>query len=93
MSRPLPRRPPRGRLPQVSELPGAVATVLTRIPGPDRPGSVRLVVDGAVDVWLAYADTACERGSRVLVLGVRPGRALAVMPAPEAVWGPVDPTG
>lgn len=67
---------------------GSRGVVLTRVPGDDRPGSVRLVLDGAVDVWLAYADTPLEPGRAVLVYGVRPGRALDVMADPVDRWAP-----
>lgn len=64
---------------------GAFATVLTRVPGDGRPGSVRLVFQGATDTWLAYSDAPQEAGTTVLVFGVRPGRGVDVMACPPGL--------
>lgn len=70
---------------------GCLATVLTRIPGGPRPGSVRLLFHGAVDTWLAYAEEAHEPDSAVLVYNIRPGRAVDVMAAPPGSQEPTRP--
>ena len=75
------------------QLVGVVATVLVRIPGDERPGSVGVIFDGARDTWLAYADEAFEPGQRVLVYNIRSGRAVDVMRAPVGALGPDNLAG
>lgn len=58
---------------------GAVGTVSTRVRGGGSPGEVVLLVQGSRESWIAYADEQLEVGTAVLVVGVRPGRAVDVV--------------
>lgn len=62
---------------------GKVAEVVVRLRGSRGPGEVRLVVDGAVETYLAHAPEEVPVGRRVLVVLDRGGRALDVEP-----WDP-----
>lgn len=59
---------------------GRVASVTTPIPGPGRPGEVVVRIRGGTETYLAYADTAVDAGSEVLVTADRGARAVDVVP-------------
>jgi len=58
---------------------GAVGSVSTRVRGGSSPGEVVVVVQGTRETWIAYADEQLDVGTAVLVVGVRPGRAVDVV--------------
>jgi membrane protein implicated in regulation of membrane protease activity len=58
---------------------GEVGVVTTRIRGGDRPGEVRIPMQGGSESFIAYGDGPIERGQQVLVVARRPGRAVDVI--------------
>jgi membrane protein implicated in regulation of membrane protease activity len=66
---------------------GRTGTVVIPIRGGDRPGEVRLTVDGMAHYYLAYAVTAIPADTRVLVIHDRGARHVDVEPWPTL---PVD---
>jgi hypothetical protein len=67
---------------------GRVGTVIHSIRGGDRPGEVRVVVDGIAHYYLAYAAAALPAGTEVLVINNRGARQIDVEP-----WPTVPPSG
>ena len=67
---------------------GRTGTVITGIRGGERPGEVRLLVEGIAHYYLAYAATAVPAGSQVLVINNRGARQVDVEP-----WPTGPPTG
>jgi hypothetical protein len=61
---------------------GKVGTVVSGIRGGDRPGEVRLVVDGIAHYYLAYAASTVAAGVDVLVIHNRGARQIDVEPWP-----------
>jgi hypothetical protein len=61
---------------------GRLGTVITGIRGGDRPGEVRLVVEGIAHYYLGYAATALPAGTEVLVINNRGTRQVDVEPWP-----------
>jgi nucleotide-binding universal stress UspA family protein len=59
---------------------GKVGRVLVRIREGDPPGEVVLQVGGSPETYLAYCDDMVPVGADVLVVGVRGGRRLDVVP-------------
>jgi hypothetical protein len=58
---------------------GKVGYVTVSIPGPGRPGEVRLSIRGGSESFIAYAERAIERGTTVLVVGDRGARSIDVI--------------
>ena len=66
------------------EVIGKQGTVLLRIPGGDAPGKVSVAVRGSRETFIAYADTAIEASSEILVYDSRGERQVDVMMVPWA---------
>jgi hypothetical protein len=66
---------------------GKVGTVVIAIRGGDRPGEVKLVVEGIAHYYLAYARTAVPAGTDVLVIHNRGTRQVDVEPWPTTAEG------
>jgi membrane protein implicated in regulation of membrane protease activity len=66
---------------------GKVGTVVHPVRGGERPGEVRIVVDGFPHYYLAYAETALAAGVEVLVINNRGARQVDVEPWPHPVEG------
>jgi hypothetical protein len=62
---------------------GKVGTVSIGIRGGDRPGEVRLVMDGIAHYYLGYAAAALAAGTEVLVIHNRGARQVDVEPWPS----------
>jgi hypothetical protein len=60
---------------------GRTGYVTVAIPGPGRPGEVRISIRGGTEAFLAYAEEAIARGTQVLIVGDRGGRAVDVIGA------------
>ena len=67
---------------------GRIGTVVLGIRGGDRPGEVRIVVEGMAHYYLAYAVTAIRAGTDVLVINDRGARHVDVEPWPTAEGSP-----
>jgi hypothetical protein len=63
---------------------GRTGKVVTAVRGGDRPGEVRIVVEGMAHYYLAYAATAIPAGAEVLVINDRGARHVDVEPWPTA---------
>jgi hypothetical protein len=63
---------------------GRTGTVVIAVRGGDRPGEVRIVVEGMAHYYLAYAATAIPAGAEVLVINDRGARHVDVEPWPTA---------
>jgi membrane protein implicated in regulation of membrane protease activity len=63
---------------------GRTGTVVTAIRGGERPGEVRIVLEGMAHYYLAYAATAIAVGADVLVIHDRGARHVDVEPWPTA---------
>ena len=63
---------------------GQIGTVVIGVRGGDRPGEVRIMVDGMAHYYLAYAATAIPVGADVLVINDRGARHVDVEPWPTA---------
>ena len=61
---------------------GRTGIVIARIRGGDRPGEVRVVVEGMAHYYLGYAATALPAGTEVLVINNRGTRQVDVEPWP-----------
>ena len=59
---------------------GKVGRVLVRIREGAPPGEVVVHVDGMPETYVAYCDDPVPVGADVLVIGVRSGRAVDVVP-------------
>lgn len=59
---------------------GSVGSVTLRVRGAGSPGEVIVPVDGIPETWIAYADEPLDPGRPVLVVAVREGRAVEVVP-------------
>ncbi len=64
------------------ELTGKVGRVIVRVRGGDGPGEVLVRVRGGSEAFIAYADTAIDRGTDVLVVSSRGNRCVDVVPWP-----------
>jgi hypothetical protein len=62
---------------------GKVGTVIIGIRGGDRPGEVRVVMEGIAHYYLGYAATALPVGTEVLVINNRGTRQIDVEPWPS----------
>jgi hypothetical protein len=58
---------------------GKAGYVTVAIPGNGRPGEVSLPIRGGNERFLAYADGPIARGTQVLVITDRGGRAVEVV--------------
>lgn len=71
---------------------GKVGVVVTAVRGGDRPGEIRVVVQGVPHHYLAFAAEPLPPGSHVLVVNFRGARQVDVEP-----WSPMpgdrNPTG
>ena len=67
---------------------GRVGTVVVGIRGGDRPGEVRLVVEGMAHYYLAYAASPVPADTTVLVIHSRGARQIDVEP-----WPTLPPDG
>jgi hypothetical protein len=63
---------------------GRIGTVVIGVRGGDRPGEVRILVEGMAHYYLAYAATAIPAGAEVLVINDRGARHVDVEPWPTA---------
>ncbi|MFC5007358.1 hypothetical protein ACFPIJ_57305 [Dactylosporangium cerinum] len=63
---------------------GKVGVVVTAVRGGDRPGEVRVVVQGTPHHYLAYAAEPLPPGTQVLVIHFRGTRQVDVEP-----WSPM----
>jgi membrane protein implicated in regulation of membrane protease activity len=61
-----------------TSLVGRVGTVCAAIRGGERPGEVRIVVQGIAHYYLAYCGEAVAEGQQVLVINNRGARKLDV---------------
>jgi hypothetical protein len=59
---------------------GKVGRVLVRIREGEAPGEVVVSVGGSPETYLAYCDDPVPVGADVLVIGVRSGRGVDVVP-------------
>ncbi|SCG38350.1 hypothetical protein [Micromonospora inositola] len=66
---------------------GRIARVVHALRGGDRPGEVRVVVDGIAHYYLAYASTPVPAGAEVLIINNRGGRQVDVEPWPTVAGG------
>ena len=66
---------------------GRTGTVIIGIRGGDRPGEVRVVVEGMAHYYLGYAATALPAGTEVLVIHNRGKRQVDVEPWPTVPPG------
>lgn len=69
---------------------GATGVVVERVRGGDKPGEVRIVVQGLPHHYLAHCTFPLEKGQHVVVVNNRGGRQLDVEPWPPADFG-VEP--
>lgn len=60
---------------------GRTGYVTVAIPGPGRPGEVRVAIRGGSEHFIAYADEPIERGREILVVCDRGARAVDVIAA------------
>ena len=67
---------------------GRVGTVIIGIRGGNRPGEVRLMVEGIAHYYLAYAVTPVPADTAVLVINSRGARQIDVEP-----WPALPPEG
>ncbi|MDG6103862.1 YqiJ family protein [Dactylosporangium aurantiacum] len=63
---------------------GRVGVVVTAVRGGDRPGEIRIVVQGVPHHYLAYAAEPVPSGTHVLVVHFRGARQVDVEP-----WSPM----
>jgi hypothetical protein len=63
---------------------GRIGRVVIGVRGGERPGEVRIVVEGLAHYYLAYAATAIPAGAEVLVINDRGARHVDVEPWPTA---------
>jgi membrane protein implicated in regulation of membrane protease activity len=63
---------------------GRIGTVVIAVRGGDRPGEVRILLEGMAHYYLAYAATAIPAGAEVLVINDRGARHVDVEPWPTA---------
>lgn len=61
---------------------GRIARVVHPLRGGDRPGEVRVVVDGIAHYYLAYAPLPLPAGAEVLIVNNRGARQVDVEPWP-----------
>jgi membrane protein implicated in regulation of membrane protease activity len=61
---------------------GKVGVVVTAVRGGDRPGEIRVVVQGTPHHYLAYAAEPLPAGTQVLVIHFRGTRQVDVEPWP-----------
>lgn len=61
---------------------GRIGRVVHALRGGDRPGEVRVVVDGIAHYYLAYASTPVPTGAEVLIINDRGARQIDVEPWP-----------
>lgn len=66
---------------------GRIGRVVHALRGGDRPGEVRVVVDGIAHYYLAYASTAVPTGAEVLIINDRGARQIDVEPWPIVAGG------
>jgi membrane protein implicated in regulation of membrane protease activity len=66
---------------------GKVGVVVTAVPGGDRPGEARVVVNGIPHHYLAYAIRPIPVGAHVLVIHFRGARQVDVEPWPPMPGG------
>ena len=66
---------------------GRIGRVVHALRGGDRPGEVRVVVDGMAHYYLAYASTAVPTGAEVLIINDRGARQSDVEPWPSVAGG------
>jgi hypothetical protein len=59
---------------------GRTGSVTVRVPGGDRPGEVRLVVQGIPHHYIAYCPEPVAIGDKVLVVDDRGARQVDVTP-------------
>jgi membrane protein implicated in regulation of membrane protease activity len=71
---------------------GKVGVVVTPVRGGDRPGEIRVVVQGVPHHYLAYAAQPLPSGTHVLVVRFRGARQFDVEPWPP-MPGDHTPTG
>ncbi|BBZ15530.1 hypothetical protein [Mycobacterium branderi] len=69
---------------------GLVARVVSAVGGGARPGEVVVAVRGGRETYIAFGDQPIGAGETVLIVGVRAGRQVEVVPWPAAPDG-VDP--
>ncbi|MFB9235967.1 hypothetical protein ACFFWC_10480 [Plantactinospora siamensis] len=69
---------------------GRTGVVVHPVRGGDRPGEVRVVVDGMAHYYLAYAVSALPAGAEVLIINNRGARQIDVEPWPGIVGGGVS---
>jgi membrane protein implicated in regulation of membrane protease activity len=62
---------------------GTLGTVTIKVRGGDRPGEVRVVVEGIAHYYIAYCEHAVPVGKQVLVINVRGARQIDVEPWEE----------
>lgn len=58
---------------------GLTGYVTVAIPGPGRPGEVRVSIRGGSESFIAYAEAPVERGATVIVVGDRGARCVDVV--------------
>ncbi|WP_319459607.1 hypothetical protein [Micromonospora sp. RTP1Z1] len=61
---------------------GRIARVVHPLRGGDRPGEVRVVVDGIAHYYLAYTSVPVPAGAEVLIINNRGARQVDVEPWP-----------
>lgn len=59
---------------------GLTATTLSPIHGSGRPGEILVAVRGATETYIAFADEPIAKDETVLIVSVRPGRQVDVVP-------------
>ena len=59
---------------------GRTGSVTVRVPGGDRPGEIRLVMQGIPHHYIAYCPEPLAVGEKVLVVGDRGSRQVDVTP-------------
>ncbi len=69
---------------------GRVGSVCRAIRGGERPGEVRVVVDGLPHYYIGYSKGALALGAEILVINNRGGRQVDVEPWADASSGALD---
>ncbi len=67
-----------------SDVVGTVGRVVTRVRGDAGPGEVEVMLNGCIELFIAYSDTVLERGAAVLAIRTRAARAVDVIGWPDA---------
>jgi hypothetical protein len=83
------------RTEEATSLVGSLGSVTIKVRGGNRPGEVRVVMEGIAHYYIAYSEDPIPVGNQVLVINVRGSRQIDVEPwelgrHAEDASGPTD---